>query len=480
MFKLVSVLWCVGVLVLHSALGMAAYAQEEVGPFDLRNFFGGENRDPTSVARQSLSTVRILGHVYENGELRGWGTGTGVILNDDGYILTNHHVAHHYGNGKVDAKGRRVKRDAKGRFVERPAFSELRDIYVAREGDSEPIRARIIWGQFDLDLAILKAERDVGTPAVLSSKLPEQGAPVRALGYPGVSDIFRDERVVLSINDTIASTFDDLVITSANGNFSNVQRNRWNPRVGGSLKLEQIQHFAIINQGNSGGPLFDACGRVIGINTQGVGAASTFFASRVTEVFAELQRRNIKYTLSERVCAPDRRINPLMASLAIVTAFSAFVAIYSLRRPAFEKVIVDGFSRFGSRSPGKRDPNRGGGSGVNPGDGRRSRPASIRLSGMDAHGRMMQADIDCNNLNADGFVVGRIARLCHFSIDDAQISKRQARFNWIDGRLLVEDLNSTNLTVVNGEELSPFSPVSLKHGDTVLLGGVEFSVSMRS
>jgi hypothetical protein len=59
--------------------------------------------------------------------------------------------------------------------------------------------------------------------------------------------------------------------------------------------------------------------------------------------------------------------------------------------------------------------------------------------------------------------------------DDPQLSRRHARISALEGgRLLVEDLGSTNGTLVNGEEIA--APTVLSPGDTIALGDSELRV----
>lgn len=63
--------------------------------------------------------------------------------------------------------------------------------------------------------------------------------------------------------------------------------------------------------------------------------------------------------------------------------------------------------------------------------------------------------------------------------DDAELSRRHARITRMsDGRLLVEDLGSTNGTFVNGEQIA--GPTVLKAGDEVSLGETRIQVTARA
>lgn len=79
-----------------------------------------------------------------------------------------------------------------------------------------------------------------------------------------------------------------------------------------------------------------------------------------------------------------------------------------------------------------------------------------------------------------GLVVGRHPALCDRTIDDVTISRRHCRFSLREGRLFVEDLNSLNGTLVHGQDLAPFDPVSVTEGETVTLGRLMLTVARLS
>lgn len=145
------------------------------------------------------------------------GVGSGIIVDSNGYILTNSHVVD-YGNAK--------------------------DITVRFEnGDKKP--ARVLWSERVLDLAIVKVDgsnypaADIGN----SDKL-DIGELAVAIGNP----------LGLDFERTVTSG----IISGLN---RTIQVDQYN-------KVENlIQTNAAINSGNSGGPLLNNKGEVIGINT---------------------------------------------------------------------------------------------------------------------------------------------------------------------------------------------------------------------
>jgi serine protease Do len=137
------------------------------------------------------------------------GTGSGVIVSADGYILTNNHVAG-------------------------PA-SEIR----VRLHDGREFKARRIGVDAETDLALIKIEAQNLPYATLgdSSKL-EQGEWVIALGSPFGLEQTMTAGIVSATGRQFGGTYDNYIQTDAS-----------------------------INPGNSGGPLINMNGEVIGINT---------------------------------------------------------------------------------------------------------------------------------------------------------------------------------------------------------------------
>src|SRR4051812_47942899 len=147
---------------------------------------------------------------------RGEATGSGFVLNKDGYIATNAHVV---------ASGR--------------------DVHV-RFGEGQDVTAKIVGSDPSTDLAVIKVDPSKVklTPVPLGdSNDVKVGDPVVAIGNP------------LGFEDTVTT-----------GIVSAVGRDIKAPN---EFTIDHaIQTDAAINPGNSGGPLIDANGRVIGINSQ--------------------------------------------------------------------------------------------------------------------------------------------------------------------------------------------------------------------
>lgn len=156
------------------------------------------------------------------------GLGSGFVVSDDGYILTNAHV--------VESQGQRADR--------------VDVVFKGEENTSEQVSAELVGLDLEADVAVLKVDPDDVKGGLKPLPLGDSeqvtvGEPVVAIGNP--------------------LGFDFSVTT---GVVSAVDRSLESPAGPGYIIPNGIQTDAAINQGNSGGPLINAVGEVIGINEQ--------------------------------------------------------------------------------------------------------------------------------------------------------------------------------------------------------------------
>ncbi|MBU7579461.1 MAG: trypsin-like peptidase domain-containing protein [Porphyrobacter sp.] len=138
------------------------------------------------------------------------------------------------------------------------------------------------------DIAIVRVPNLPGRIVAIAGKEPNRGSEVWAVGYPGAADRAgaAEEEVVASFTRGVVSRIVDGYTTTSQG----------------PEKTRLIQTDAQFSKGNSGGPLFDTCHRVVGINSQGSLEAPIQF-SVGTVVLAELLRKEgIKPTVSTAGC----------------------------------------------------------------------------------------------------------------------------------------------------------------------------------
>lgn len=146
-------------------------------------------------------------------------TGSGFVFNDEGHIVTNAHVIE-------------------------PALTADDSALTVVFSDGVELEATIAGATTDYDLAVLQVERDDLPPLRLGDSTELRvGQPVVAIGAP------------LGLEGTVTTG----IVSAMNRPV----------RVGneGSTFINAIQTDAAINLGNSGGPLVDASGAVIGVNT---------------------------------------------------------------------------------------------------------------------------------------------------------------------------------------------------------------------
>ena len=178
--------------------------------------------------------------------------GSGFILTEDGYILTNYHVV-----------------------------ENSNSITVAMyNGDTYD--ATLIGYDESNDVAVLKVDAEGLSPVVLGdSDNLNVGDSVVAIGNPL-------GELTYTLTDGIVSALDRLITTSSTNANGRTE----------SVTLNVLQTNCAINPGNSGGPLFDQYGSVVGIvsakytqSTSGVSAEGLGFAlpiNDVKEIIADL------------------------------------------------------------------------------------------------------------------------------------------------------------------------------------------------
>ncbi|MDX6495481.1 MAG: hypothetical protein QOE17_1467 [Gaiellales bacterium] len=181
--------------------------------------------DPGSIYRSRIDGVVTIASVFPDSEAGG----SGFVVSNDGLILTNAHVVTNSADPGVQPK------DVK------PA----EHVYV-RFSDDDQVDATIVGYDLFADVAVLRVTdpnvKLVPVPLGNSSKV-KVGEPVAAIGSPFLEAGSLSVGVVSAINRSLAS--------------------------GTAFQIPgAIQTDAAINHGNSGGPLFNAAGEVIGINAQ--------------------------------------------------------------------------------------------------------------------------------------------------------------------------------------------------------------------
>jgi serine protease Do len=201
-----------------------------------------------SAVYPALVRIHVVSEEGGGGRMqKGRASGSGTIISPDGYILTNHHVA-----------GRATR-------------------ITVRLADRQELRATLVGTDPLADLAVLKIDkkylRDPSAPLPVAkfgdSSALEVGDPVLAMGSPaGLSQ---------SVTQGIVANTEMIAPGGAM---------RLDGEAVGEL-VRWIGHDAVIFPGNSGGPLVNLQGEIIGVNEVGIGSLGGAIPSNLARKVAD-------------------------------------------------------------------------------------------------------------------------------------------------------------------------------------------------
>lgn len=395
-------------------------------------------------------------------------TGTGFVISSDGHIATNHHVVG----------------DAPWVVVA-----------VVLEENIRSFQAEVIFADMGLDMAIVRA-RELRAPALpLAAELPSKGSNVFAMGFPGQSDVNEAARELMKFcvaNPSGTASLDSplrqaLSVSVQRGAYQNEVFYSWFSAFGETeatddprswKKLKIIQHSAPINKGNSGGPLLNERGEVIGINTAVLADRMNALplAGSIVELIDVIEEKAIKARIA--TSQPfDIKIIALAVALVALTAVSVllFRRLRSLSVPETVAPAVEGENLSAvsmvSKATTPRRPKPSPAPST-PGD-----PVSYELSGGG-----FRLDLDASRLSREGdrVRIGRNRRESDAILNHESISKCHAAIFRRGKSLYLEDCASSNGTKVNGEALGKeVKAIKLKDNDQVTLGDVTLRFSVR-
>ncbi len=200
----------------------------------------------------ALVNIAVVMETVDGGrQVRHRGTGSGTILDAEGHVLTNHHVA--------------------GRATH----------VICTLSSKEEIPAEVVGTDAMTDLTVLKLK-------LAERRDPSAPLPVASLG----------DSNTLNVGDHVLAMGSPLGM--ARSVTLGIVSNKERPAALGDLEGEPtgvltlwIQHDALINPGNSGGPLVNLKGEIVGINEAGTGTGVGFAipSNLAKRVFAEILRQ---------------------------------------------------------------------------------------------------------------------------------------------------------------------------------------------
>jgi hypothetical protein len=439
--------------------------------------------------------VRIVVFEVKNGRRTGTTySGTGFVV-DDEYVLTNEHV--------VDDSD----------FTKSGAAAE----HVVVDGSRQNLRkAKVVWSSPELDLAVVRVP-GLRRPTLALSSLPPadyppKGAAVWAIGFPSIAD-----RSIQSEEAFVNSTLTQGVV-------SKVVQGRASAR---DKMRPVIQHNASINKGNSGGPLFDNCGLVVGVNTFGAlstmevqrdqrgreiaaGMANTgvFYSPHIAsflaaqKTVAALKPLKLRLSAAPCVAAAAAPAGPaglpvwVYGVIGLVSLLALTSTVAAFRKGTTREIVrvVESYSAYLRRQGAppsllnRRKAARGKTAGAD-GMSRTAPPAPAAASGPGdwvlagrSKEKSFRVEISADELaraargSEGGLVIGRSRSLTDKAIDDPSISRRHAKLFLADGALMIEDMGSAFGTKVNGKPVGAGQAAALASGDVLAIGGATLTL----
>lgn len=349
----------------------------------------------------------------KDGTMNYW-RGTGFFVGEAGkdpqYIVTNCHVVEEFIlAGKALGGG---------------------ELHVRFDKDDEA-EAYLVDYDAEKDVAILRLAETTDKRVSLQIRVPQEdslGSEAYAVGYPAAADL-----TVTAVN-----SFSQKDATVTTGSIS-----RFLTESGTGRKL--IQTDAALGGGNSGGPLIDGSGAVIGINTAGSKLDSNlFYAVSVSEVLPLLDKNSIPYSLApEAKSGGSTMLYVGIGAVAVaVIAILAVVLSKKKKAPAAPK-------------------------------GQKEKGVPVLRSMAPQHGGMVV------QLHGQPVQIGRDGAVCRLVYQDGTpgVSGRHCQVSFEQGEFVLTDLNSTYGTFLsNGQRVAPNSPVKLAPKSSFYLGEADNTV----
>ena len=366
------------------------------------------------------------------------------------------------------------------------------------------------------DYSVIKLDETVARPTVTLGfskdlKITQQ---IYTLGFPSTVANLQDSRTYTTEQVTITgSTISN--ISTTNG-------------------VDYITHNANISNGNSGGPLVDESGHVIGINLYKTND-DYFLAAAIDQVAALLDDLDIEYTragdtpepttkgneepttikateaptepvTTEPAPAPDNGKTIIIIAIAviaviIVAVIVAIIVINSKKKknqpkpPTGGGTVAPGPMSNGPQggAPRPSQPPYGGNQQYNrppqsaptaPGNEGAGETSVLNdgagettVLGVQSAGYAMirKRNNEKITINKPEFLIGKERRRVDYCIsDNNSVSRAHAKIKVRAGRCYIADLGSTNCTFVNGVKLSPNQEVILSKGDVIKISDEEF------
>ena len=393
----------------------------------------------TTAARRGVAAIYTCFETT-SGQEAGFGSGTCFFVGPEGenptYLITNNHVIaqwKEYGAGQLID----IRVDADNSITGR---AKIRVYYDAKNY----VEAYHVASDDIKDIAILRVDSPSTERVSMPLRIPTENmvsTPVHAIGYPGIADnVLVDPTTKWGLNDSSVDS----------GNISRLGTTSGTGRT-------TVQLDFTIRHGNSGGPLVNDLGQVLGITAMGVSNSeeAVDYAINIQEAVSMLRREGIEFTLipeSQMISQPDGTDslieiidNPpppqkdytiyIVIGTAAAVGIAAVAVVFSIRKKQSDGNVSS------------------------------KRPALLCLSPQ--HNGMMMS------LENRQVVAGRRGSDVVFKDGTPGVSERHCSVYWDSNAkdFVVTDLQSRFGTYMqNGQRLAPNVATHLKSGDSFYLG----------
>jgi len=354
-------------------------------------------------------------------------TGSGFLVNKDGYLITNNHVV----------KG------SKGVFILKNNYDTYKDVTLVKTYPKH-------------DIAILKIAnytKDTFLKLQEPSSI-KKGIDIFPLGFPGVADMI--ER--MSFNATLTSGIISKIDVGAYRTFPS------------DYKFIQIN--AAINHGNSGGPLLSKNGTVVGINTLGAeeeDAQGAFWAIHVEELMKVLDSNNIKYTISTDSIDTSNTNNSINIYLILIIILVGVVVIYFIKKQKTTHITTSvderELSRLVKDKMQKYEPKESiqNNNSQNTPSPKNKKIINTKLYPQNASQPIIEA------IKKDTMSLGRDKK-SDIVIENSNISREHLLISILGTKVVIVDLDSTNGTYIDGKKLKPHQKTQLQKNQKLIIG----------
>ena len=373
------------------------------------------------------------------GETWGW-RGTGFAIGDPNgkaeYIVTNAHVVLDEtadGMQSIDSLGGSVQYSSKKATEVLVYFSYATNDFM---------RAQIYMVDEAKDICVLKLPEptDKRTPLVIcrSSDI-DLDDTFAALGFPGSSDVYMD---------STALTYDMSDITVTRGGISRPSTDQQGRSV--------YQIDISISGGNSGGPLVNSKGEVVGINTYGItsNGVSENYAIVIDELLSIINSDVVPYTLASGNWDSTVIIIIVAGAVIIIAAAVLFIVLLTGKKNKSAPVPVAAYQNPAAAPPAAAVPSY--------------RHATI----IGMKGIMANQTFTING----NILMGRNAQKCNvaYPVDTKGISAVHCQIRETNAGFEIIDRGSSNGTFLgSGQRLSPNVPTYLPDGTFFYLGSAD-------